>query len=235
MLAGMLRSIVAAGALAFSAHQASAATTIIDFEGLIEPGHEIDALLGVVGGNNAGYKGFLWAWTGAGVAQPGHPANTGFRLDDRANDFGWVAGSPPLFARFGSNSQETIAYVTAPAVAFDFYGAIFSYPSVGSLSIQGQVRRTGGNGQGGFDDVGPPIVISFDGMDPERDITSPTPLLAGVDRLVITTTSGRAFQWALNDFVYSPVPEPGTWAMFALGLVGMGLAIGRQKGRTSRR
>ena len=228
MQAGMLRSIVAAGALACSVHYAAAATTI-DFDGPLEPGHEISAILGVIGGNNVGYEGFLWAWTGAGVAEPGHPANAGFTLGNRDNDFNWVGGSAPLFVYFGSNSLETTAYITTAGLAFDFFGGVFSSPSVGTLSIQGQVRVSPGNGQGGFDDLGAPLQISFDGIGFVHDITSATPLLEGIDRLVITTTSGRAFQWALDDFVYSPVPEPGTWALFGLGLLGMGLAIGRQK------
>jgi len=49
----------------------------------------------------------------------------------------------------------------------------------------------------------------------------------------LSDTNGKAgpLQWALNDFTYAPVPEPGTWAMFGLGVLGVGFAVRRRKPR----
>lgn len=181
---------------------------------------------------NLGFEGFLWAWTGAGVAEVGHPTNAGFILGDRSNpDFTFVGGSSPLFVYFGTGSNETTAYITTAGGSFDFYGAFFSATQLsGSLSIQGQVKVGPGLGNGGFADAGSALSINFSGGE-HQDIRSAAALITNVDRLVVTTTSGRGFQWAMDDFKYAavPIPEPETWAMFGLGIVGVGFAVSRQK------
>jgi hypothetical protein len=231
MQAALSRAFLAAITFALSVHTAAAATPqTITFDDATGVGQVLGAEVDPPH-RNIGFEGFLWAWEGAGVAEVGQPTNTGFVLGDRSNaDFGFVGGSSPLFVVFGSANDDT-AYITTAGVAFDFYGAIFSTQSVGTLSIQGQMRTGAGNGNGGFSNVGSVLTIEFDGNTPFfRDITSATALISGVDRLVITaSTSGRGFQWAMDDFVYAPVPEASTWAMLGLGLLGVGFAVTRQK------
>lgn len=230
MQAALSRAFLTIVTLALSLQTATAATPLtIGFEDATGVG----ALLGVDAGANAGYQGFYWAWHGAGVVDPGGQANEGFRLGVRSTDFSWVGPDDGTggnqFAYFGSSTPEITAYILTASTSFDFYGAFFSAPTVGSLSIQGQIKSAPGNGNGGYTNSGGPIAISFDGIDPHRNITSVDPLILGIDRLVITTTSGRNFQWAMDNFVYAPIPEPGTWAMLGLGLMGVGFAVSRHK------
>lgn len=232
MQAALWRAILTVSALALSVETAAAASPrTISFEAATGVGQRLGAET-VSPFLNVGFDGLLWAWAGAGVADVGQPTTTGFTLGSRSNpDFLFVEGSKPLFVFYGSGTDEATAYITSAGAGFDFYGAIFSSQSVGTLSVQGQVRTNPGLGNGGFSNVGSMLTIAFDGSEPYfRDIRASSPLISGIDRLVITaSTSGRAFQWAMDDFVYAPIPEPGTWAMLGLGLVGVGFAVSRQK------
>lgn len=226
MQAALSRAFLTIVTLALSLQTATAATPLtIGFEDATGVGE----FLGVNAGANHGYQNFYWAWLGAGVVNPGGNVNDGVRLGVRSNDFNWVGGNGSQFVYFGSSTPETTAYVHTASAAFDFYGAFFSSPVIGALSIQGQIKSDPGNGNGGYTAVGGPIAINFDGIAPHRNIISVDPLILGIDRLVIATTSGRNFQWAMDDFVYAPIPEPGTWAMLGLGLVGVGFAVTRQQ------
>lgn len=226
MQAALSRAFLTIVTLALSLQTATAATPLtIGFEDAAG----VDALLGVDAGANVGYQGFYWAWHGAGVVDPGGQANEGFLLGVRSTDFSWVGpdggDGGSKFAYFGSSTPEITAYILTASAPFDFYGAFFSSPFVGSLSIQGQIKSAPGNGNGGYTNIDPPITVSFDAIDPHRNITS---TILGIDRLVITTTSSRNFQWAMDNFLYAPIPEPGTWAMLGLGLMGVGFAVSRQ-------
>lgn len=231
MQAALSRALMTMVALTLSLQTAAAADPLtIDFEDATG----IAQLLGVQAGSNNGFEGFYWAWHGAGVVDPGGPANQGFLLGARGVDFDWVGGSGQQFVYFGPGSEQTTAFVLTGSSAFDFFGGWFSSQGVGTLTIQGQVKSGPGQGQGGYTDIDAPIAIVFDGTAAtEQQLIGPstpgTALIGGADRLVISLTAGRNVQWAMDDFAYAPIPEPGTWAMFGLGLLGMGFAVSRQK------
>jgi hypothetical protein len=229
-------SVVLATSLAAVSQAGTAAEPImvVDFE----TATGIDSLIGVdqsqTPSRNLGFEGFFWAWNGSGVVVPDGPASAGFLLGNKnANgDFAYVGGSPPQFAYL--SARVTDAYVTAMTEPFDFLGAIFSSQTPGTLVIFGQRKSANGIGGGTFDDVTAAIAkVTFDGV--TEVVQFGTTDFSNIDRLVISSvdTNGKAasFQWTLNDFSYAPVPEPGTWAMFGLGVLGIGFAARRRKPR----
>jgi hypothetical protein len=217
---------------------------VVDFE----TATGLDQLLGVENpgtpsAKNVGFEGFYWAWTGQGVVDPIGPPAAGFLLGNKnANsDFAYVGGSPPQFAYLTLSARVPEAYVTTKTESFDFLGGIFSSTAAGTLKLVGQ-RKNQGNGNGGgtyinVDNAVGNVIFEFN-TEPQPTVPPVTFVSAdfrNIDRLVISSvdTTGRAvsLQWALNDFTYAPVPEASTWAMFGLGILGVGFAVKRRKPR----
>jgi len=186
--------------------------------------------------DNVGFEGFFWAWNGQGVVDPGGSASTGFRLGNKNSnsDFSYVGGSDPQFAYFSFSAGAPNTYITKVDLPFDFLGAVFSSTTQGRMRIVGQQETATGQGSRAYVDVqGATTEVEFDGIKVTVPLT--TTDFRDIDRLVISSvdTNGTAasFQWTLNDFTYAPVPEPGTWAMFGLGVLGVGFAVKRRKPR----
>lgn len=236
MRAGITSVVLAAALTVTSATGLAAESITVTFDDLSSTG--VDNLVGVdtdpntPASGNIGYQGLYWAWTGSGVVDPGMPANDGFRLGNRNlnPDFSYVGGSSPQFAYVSPRTGD--AYVTKVDQPFAFLGGVFSSVTPGTLSIIGQIKKNGGNGIGGgtFEDVpGAIATVVFD--DATTVVQLDTPAFANVDRLVISSagTGGTSFQWALDDFIYAPVPEPSTWAMLGLGLAAVGFSVQRRR------
>lgn len=222
-----MRTVVSGSLLAvslFTALPALAAvgSTAVDFENALG----VESFVGVDTSSpparNEGFAGFYWAWTGQGVVGPGQPVSDGLRLGNRETQegFEYVGGSPPQFAYYSPRGPGN-AYITAIDQPFDFDGAIFSSSGDGTLTILGQIKSGPGNGAGSYVDLPGAIAqVAFTGV--PDDFKLETNVFKGVDRLVIFSRDAlgapSALQWALDDFMYTPVPEPSTWIMLLAGI-----------------
>ena len=230
MRVGFASVVLAAVVSAASLPGFGADDITIDFESATGVG----ALLGVdfsqTPAQNEGFEGFFWAWSGSGAVNT--PPNAGFTLGSTADpDFDYVGGSGPQFVYLAARAGGT-GYIATMDLPFDFLGAIFSSRVEGTLQIVGQEKTASGNGGGTYRDVvGASAIVVF-GSDPSV-VDFKTNDFRGIDRLVITSsdTTRRPFEWAMNDFSYAPVPEPGTWAMLGLGMMAVGFAVRRRKPR----
>jgi PEP-CTERM motif len=218
-------SRLAAGlAVAFASTVASAQSVTLNFNDLSSAG-------GFFEGTTATYQGFdfssatgtpgsSWAWfpgdsrfvSGAG------PANNN-------NITGDVAGAVP---------GQYDAFVISSTTPFTFHSAFFSggcdqaggCPTPIFLQLEavdGTSINLGGFDQSVLDAADATFSLPASGGITYNNAHYSNTLLTGI---VVWAPSG---QFSVDDVVVTPVPEPGTYALMALGLAGVGFMVRRRK------
>jgi len=200
--------VTAAACVIFLAAQSATAVPapiLITFEGLtpfVSPG---SAIAGIVVSPEGGILDEPWV-----AAITGLPFTPGTVATSGANVLGNV---------YGSNLTITFA---EPAVEF-------SVQTVGSLASQnfGTITVTAYSGASPVgSDSSDPLAIG-DSAAPEDEMS--LAYAPGITSAVFSSDIGGTSSFLLDDLLFTPVPEPGTWTLTLAGLLALSLARRRTR------
>jgi hypothetical protein len=151
----------------------------------------------------AAYGGFAWTAASGEIRSIDVPAWVPGSLQGWYIGVGCMSGGSNCTGAYNVDLAATTSITRDEA--FAFLGADFA----SSLALQTVDLLGFAGGQQVFSEVG--LQLS----DTAR--TTVAVNWTGVDEIRIVRTGGR-HEWVMDNFAYAPVPEPGTYALFAAGL-----------------